>query len=261
MVSFPTTLPHFALPPDDDHDRKTLEKELMEKYYEALLEWLRRKAWPNLGDPQDLLHEFFMSRFWKSSPKEGAEKGPKEGPKEGPGQDGEPVMGYLDKWRDANRKTKIPLRKFLTGSLWFFFHERYRRKQLPSLSLNDQHDNLSARLPDPDLEKDVAMACAKVALNRCEVECDKRGLGEHFQSFRAVTIEGMNYGEVAHLREVPVDRVRRQVRTVRDRLRREVIKVVREELNDPNDPARIDSELRTLLRQLSRSSRTGEDLD
>jgi DNA-directed RNA polymerase specialized sigma24 family protein len=188
--------------------RAALRRHLMERYYDALRIYVRTSALVRLGEPEEIVAEFFVRAV--------------------------DAPDFLRRWRDS----KMPLRRWMMNAMAFHCRgelrdqNRSRNRMLGSDGLGA----LQADAADPARAFDHAwaVALANEAMSIAIADADERGRPNDALAFRLHVIDGMPYRSIAAQLSITVAQAEHAARRVSDRMREAVREILREEGVLPN---------------------------
>jgi DNA-directed RNA polymerase specialized sigma24 family protein len=190
---------------------------IMSRYLEPLTAYVRASSLRVLGEPAELVHDFFASRL------------------------ADPA--YLARWAASG----LPLRRWLANGL--ITHARNRAQT--DARRRSQHESFDpARIPDHAetnallaLERAWALRVMLEAHDRVRAEFDADGKGAWWELFRLHSVQGLAYAKAAAATGVPLTSASHVNRVVAGRLR-DVLRAILE--RDGVLPVDIDRELATM---------------
>ena len=172
------------------------------------------------ADAEDLVHEFLTVRIRRP--------------------------GYFKNWERSGR----PLRRWLMNGFLFLMRDQ-RRTQANRRRIEER----LAREPGADIEVDDdaftkferlwTVNLVRQAIDETSQFCAENGLMEHWEIFRRHHIDGLPFRHIAKQREESPRRVARMSRTVVERLRRAIQKLLE---RDGVDSGAIGDEIQRLLK-------------
>jgi DNA-directed RNA polymerase specialized sigma24 family protein len=188
--------------------RAALRRHLMERYYDALRIYVRTSALVRLGEPEEIVAEFFVRAV--------------------------DAPDFLRRWRDS----KMPLRRWMMNAMAFHCRgelrdqNRSRSRMLGSDSLSALHAD--AVDPARAFDHAWAVALANEAMSIAITDADERGRPNDALAFRLHVIDGVPYRSIAVQLSITVAQAEHAARRVSDRMRDAVRDILREEGVLPN---------------------------
>jgi DNA-directed RNA polymerase specialized sigma24 family protein len=188
--------------------RAALRRHLMERYYDALRIYVRTSALVRLGEPEEIVAEFFVRAV--------------------------DAPDFLWRWRDS----KMPLRRWMMNAMAFHCRSELRDQNRSRSRMlgSDGLGGLQADAIDPARAFDHAwaVALANEAMSIAITDADERGRPNDALAFRLHVIDGMPYRSIAAQLSITVAQAERAARRVSDRMRDAVRDILREEGVLPN---------------------------
>ena len=197
--------------------RLELNRHVMKMYAEPLQYYFMKTSVRWLGEPEEIVAEFFKDRLARDR--------------------------FFDSWQESGK----PLRYWLINALNFFLKEEYRRRQRGP-RMQEVADEALLIDDGPAVEQLIDQAF-KVALVRGAVEsacemCTEAGLSRHWEVFVEHYYHGRPYREIQDRQGIDAARAAVMARTARRRF----VAALREQLErDGVAPENIDKEIELLL--------------
>ena len=192
---------------------------VMGSYLEPLIRYARSLKNLEPTDAEDLVHEFLTVRIRRP--------------------------GYFKNWERSGR----PLRRWLMNGFLFLMRDQ-RRTQANRRRIEER----LAREPGADVEVDDdaftqferlwTVNLIRQAIDETSKSCSENGLMEHWEIFRRHHIDGLPFRHIAQQREETPRRVARMSRTVVEKLRRAIQRLLE---RDGVDSESIGDEIQRLL--------------
>jgi len=202
---FPDTQPKLIRRWLKDGEIRALNYHIMSVYYGPLQAYVRGSSARRLGDPAELVSEFFADRLEKDE--------------------------YLAGWEPS----RIRLRRYLINGLWFYLRKRARkdgreaarRKEMPG-TLPEMGDG-----PLEAFHRAHVRELVHKAMKRTRRACGER-LSTHYRVFFLRKHEGHSYAEIEKLLDLDPRQAAVMARTVTRRFKEALGELVRRELGlDP----------------------------
>lgn len=193
-------------------------KHIMAGYAQPLRIYLLGSSFRALGDPDELINDFFANRLGRSD--------------------------FLAKWEASQR----PMRYWLLVGFRYYLMEQLAKRQ--------QHDSTQANLADLDrasdpahaFHREVARSLVREAAQQAESACQHDGLSEHWSLWIRHHLEGRSMKALAAESGHDLVRVKVMMRTAGNRFRR----ALRELLRWPGATREhLDHEIRELVNNLA----------
>jgi RNA polymerase sigma factor (sigma-70 family) len=192
---------------------------VMGAYLKPLTRYARSLKNIEPADAEDLVHEFLTVRIRRP--------------------------GYFKNWERSGR----PLRRWLMNGFLFLMRDQ-RRTQANRRRIEEQ----LAREPGADVEVDDdaftqferlwTVNLIRQAIDETSKSCSENGLMEHWEIFRRHHIDGLPFRHIAQQREESPRRVARMSRTVVEKMRRAIQRLLE---RDGVDSESIGDEIQRLL--------------
>ncbi len=203
--------------------RDEVNRHVMESYGEPLRIYLNGHHLKWMGEADDLINGFFESRLSRED--------------------------WFEKWRDSGRR----LRHWIVTSFGSHYLKEQQRKVIDERKRRGEPlpPAIEADEESPDEAMDAAFArsIVKTAQNEARAKCDASGLGEHFRVFERHEIDGAPYADLAEELGLDPSRVRRMLRTAKEKFHETLRDLVRRELPGAYvTESQVDEELRILMR-------------
>ncbi len=220
--AFPSTLVTWIGGRQDEGEdgRRKINRHVMTVYGGPLLIYLRGHSLRWLGDPQELVDDFFADRLGRAD--------------------------FFEKWRASG----LRLRRWLMNGLnLYLMEERRRHQQSARAGPAEPYEDPGTwgDSPERTLDRAFAQSIVKQALQGGRQTCESKGLGEHWRIFVRHYYDGQQYDELAAGFGVEPARAAVMARTAARVFR----SAIRELLaGDGAAPDQLDSEIRSLLEDI-----------
>ncbi len=205
---------------EGEDGRQRINRHVMTVYGEPLLIYLRGHSLRWLGEPQEMVDDFFADRLGRAD--------------------------FFDKWRDSG----LRLRRWLMNGLnLYLMEERRRHQQSARAGPAELYEDpgTCADSPEKALDRAFAQSIVKQALQGGQQHCESKGLGEHWRIFVRHYYDGQQYDELAADFGVEPARAAVMARTAARVFR----SAIRELLaGDGAAPNQLDSEIQSLLEDI-----------
>ena len=185
--------------------RAALRTHLMQRYYDALQAYVRTPALVELGEPAEIVGEFFARSV--------------DAPE------------FLRRWRESG----MPLRRWMMNAIAFHCRGllRDRRRDAARTEPVDD-DRLEAIRPDPSdagraFDRAWAVALAGEAFGIAQAEAEAAGRPDDAMAFRLHALDGRTHAEIAELLGITPAQSGHAVRRVGQAMRDAVHRLLREE--------------------------------
>jgi DNA-directed RNA polymerase specialized sigma24 family protein len=200
--------------------RQDINRHIMEVYGWPLLVYLRGHSGRHLGEPEELIHEFFADRLDRQD--------------------------FFVQWQQSG----LALRRWLMNALNFYLKEHRRRltsREKPGTEITSDLYVTDAR-PEQAMDRAFAQSIVAEALNKSREHCEANGLGAHFTIFMQHFYEGRRYEDIAPDHGIDAARAAVMARTA-SRAFRTVLRDMFD--RDGTAPEDIDREIQTLREEIS----------
>lgn len=202
-----------------DLGRRDINRHIMEVYGWPLLVYLRGHSGRHLGEPEEIIHEFFADRLDRED--------------------------FFTQWQQSG----LHLRRWLMNALNFYLKEHRRRLNTREKPASEIAEDLKTTNERPEMAMDRAFAQSIVAeaLTRACEQCEGQGLGPHWAIFIQHFYHGRKYEDVAPDFDVDPARAAVMARTA-SRTFRSVLRDMFD--RDGAAPDEIDQEIHTLRQEI-----------
>ncbi|HNQ22818.1 MAG TPA: hypothetical protein PKK06_06975 [Phycisphaerae bacterium] len=200
--------------------RRDVNRHLMEVYAQPLEVYVRGSSCRWAGEPMEIVHGFLADRLGRAD--------------------------YFEKWQ----RSGLPLRKWLINGLHFYLREI--ADSHPDALRGDGWESLlrdPSQGPKTKLMVAVDRACMATIVRQALVdagrECERRGLGRHWQAFQLYYFRDLPFADVACDLNEKVEKAKQMTRIAREYFRSAVRELF---IRDGADPEHVDDAIRSLLK-------------